>query len=83
MKVYAIHTGCKYEGGITREIYADKENAIKFASMLVEEFKKRDARIWTWEEIPGGWEEISAHDEIIKAWQSPLDEIVVYEYELK
>lgn len=85
-KVYAIHTGCKFEGGGVREIYSDKENAIKFALMLVEQEKEQvikiheeDAPNWEWKEVP-----VFNHDgHIVKLWQNPVDEIIIYEFELK
>lgn len=86
MKVYAIYTGCIWEGGSVREIYADKENAIKFALMLVEE-KNKWVKIIHSEEIEDGedWDfkEQEAQGMVVKCWANPVDEIIIYEYDLK
>lgn len=82
--VYAIYSGSVYEGGGVIEIYADKEKAIKFAIMLVEKEKKSTERIhkkdmnseyWKWSEKENG-------GSIVKCWANPVDEIIVYEYNL-
>lgn len=85
-KVYAIHEGCKFEGGGVVEIYADKETAIKFALMLVEEKKQWTSKVheddpenWEWKEILITYPDSKA----VKVWQNPVDEVIVYEYDLK
>lgn len=84
-KVYAIHEGCRFEGGGVTEIYADKEKAIKFALMKVEQERIQTAQIhadepeeWEWKEIKFTYPE----SKVVKLWQNPIDEIIVYEYDL-
>lgn len=89
MKVYAIHTGCRFEGGGVKEIFAEKDNAIKFALMEVEENNKQAVRIhesdeFVFKEVPKDEYSIDGIDSgVVKMWQSPIDEIIIYEYEVK
>ena len=88
MKVYALYTGCRFEGGSVSEIYAEKESAIKFALMLVEKEnndikRKHDNDEWEYDDEEWEYKEQSAQGMVIKCWQNPIDEIIVYEYELK
>ena len=82
MKVYAIYEGCRFEGGGVQEIYAEKEKAIKFALMLVEQKNKRAARIHKKDE-EWKFKEQEASGIVVKCWQNPIDEIIIYEYEVK
>ena len=82
MKVYAIYEGCRFEGGGVAEIYAKKEKAIKFALMLVEQKNKRAAEIHK-EDKDWQFKEQEAQGIVVKCWQNPIDEIIVYEYEVK
>ncbi len=84
-KVYAIHTGSIHEGGGVQEIYKDKDNAIKFALMMVVEKNKKVVEIHG-EDTDFMFIEISYDfpmGSVIKCWQSCIDEIIIYEYDLK
>lgn len=86
-QVYAIHVGCKYEGGGVVGIYLGKESAIDAALKILEEHKKQtllihgdDAHNWRWKEI--NLSEKYDSKLVIKLWQNPVEEIIVYEYPL-
>lgn len=78
--------GSIWEGGCTREIYADKEDAIKFAYMLVNEQIEERKKMWDDledQDMFPQWTEKEASERIIKRWDNSTDEIYILEYELK
>jgi hypothetical protein len=83
--VYAIHEGSQWEGGGVSEIYGEKEKAIKFALMKVEEKKQNDAELnketWPyykpWEKL-----EYESNEFFIMGWANYIEEVCIYKYEV-
>ena len=84
MEVFAIHEGCRFEGGRVTEIYSTEEKAIKFALMRVEHKKQEVLQIWEEDADDWDWNEVENHGEhIVKMWQNPVDQLIIYKYEVK
>lgn len=86
-EVYAIHQGCIWEGGGVSEIYGDKEKAIKFALIELEEQKKLSESMWR--HHPEGkerftWKEkvMEENEDIVRSWDNGVNEIVIYKHKL-
>ena len=80
MKVYALYRGRIFEGGSVINIYSSKVKAVRAALILLRKERKACERVKeedTWEEA------VNTNDFIIKIWQSDLDEIIIYEYQVK
>lgn len=84
-KVYAIYSGCKFEGGGVECMYRDKEAAIKMGTMRFVEEDKASRKIHHDEPEAWAWKEIkeAIGGSIIKLWGNVVSEISVIEYDLK
>lgn len=81
MKVYALYTGCRTEGGNVVNIYSTIEKAIMAALALLKKERKQEIKVMgkdSWEEAIDKY-----NDSIIKIWKCDLDEIIIYEYKIK
>ena len=81
MKVYGLYYGCRFEGGNVCCVYGTIDKALEDAQELLKHEREEDIRVLDedkWEEV-----EDTRNPSIIKIWQSDLDEIIIYEYEVK
>lgn len=81
MKVYALYSGCRFEGGNVDAIYSTPEKAMIAALKMLKAERKQSLRVMgedTWGEVVNKW-----NDSIIKIWQDDIDEIIIYEYDVK
>lgn len=84
-KVFAVYSGCIYEGGGVDRIYKNQEDAVRYATQMFVERNEESKRIhsdkpeeWAWYEV----EEIPVISSRVKHWKNLVDEIIVYEYKL-
>lgn len=81
MKVYGLYYGCRFEGGNVCDVYATPEKALKAALKLLKHERAQDIKVFgqdSWEETINKW-----NTNVIKIWRGELDEIIIYEYEVK
>lgn len=83
MKVYVLIAGCRFRGGEIVNVYNYGKNAIAQGEIMLKE-KLKNAKEQGREILyENKWQEVTPEDNVLKAWQSPIEEIIIYEYEVK
>jgi hypothetical protein len=81
MKVYLLYNGSLFEKNDLPEVYTYKPNAIAQAGQILKD--KIEAKKGRGELGWNKWKEIEPEANVVKAWQSQTEEIIVYEVETK
>lgn len=83
--IYAVYSGCIYEGGGTDSVWSTKEAAIEAAEKMFESKEGEAKKLWEDDES-FWWKKVELkehwHEDLIAIWNNCIDEIKVIRYAL-